>query len=135
MRKKKALYNLISSFLMQLILVLVNFIIPKLIIKNYGSSINGLINSITQFLSYISLLESGVASVIQAKYYKTLAENDTQTQSQIYKESSRFFKCIGYIAIFYLNFQALTSFIKSPIKFKHSKIVLLNKVKSLSLFK
>ena len=102
MRKKKALYNLISSFLMQLILVLVNFIIPKLIIKNYGSSINGLINSITQFLSYISLLESGVASVIQAKYYKTLAENDTQTQSQIYKESSRFFKSIGYITIFYL---------------------------------
>lgn len=102
MRKKKALFNLISSFLMQLILVLVNFIIPKLIIENYGSSVNGLINSITQFLSYISLLESGVAAVIQAKYYKTLTDNDIYRQSQIYKESSRFFRKIGYVAILYL---------------------------------
>ena len=50
MRSKKALINIISSFLLQIITIICGFIIPKLIIKTYGSNVNGIIVSIVQFL-------------------------------------------------------------------------------------
>ena len=76
MRSKKSLINIITSILYQIIAILFGFIVPKLIIKNYGSSVNGLIESITQFLGYIVLLESGIGGVIKAVLYKPLAEKN-----------------------------------------------------------
>lgn len=102
MKKRRALFNMISSIVLQVVMILSNFIIPRLTIINYGSSINGLINSITQFLSYIILLESGVGSVIQVKYYNAFVKKDNILLSQIYKESKIFFNAIGYIAIGYV---------------------------------
>lgn len=102
MKKRKALFNMISSIVLQIVMILSNFIIPRLTIVNYGSSVNGLINSITQFLSYIVLLESGVGSVIQVKYYRAFVNNDNTLLSQVYKESRIFFNTIGCIAIGYV---------------------------------
>lgn len=58
MRSKKALKNIISSLLLQLVTVICGLILPRAIIGKYGSNVNGLISSITQFLTYITLLES-----------------------------------------------------------------------------
>lgn len=58
MRSKKAILNIITSLLLQVVVLICGFIVPKLIITNFGSNVNGLISSITQFLAYISLLES-----------------------------------------------------------------------------
>lgn len=44
--------------MMQITILICGFVVPKLIITNFGSNVNGLISSITQFLAYISLLES-----------------------------------------------------------------------------
>lgn len=104
MRKKRATYNIITSIIYQVVMVLVNFIIPKLIMSTFGSAMNGLINSITQFLSYVSLLESGVCNVVIVKYYESLANEDQIKTSQIYKESKKFFNgiaafSVGYIAL------------------------------------
>lgn len=57
-RGKKVVLNIITSLLLQVIILICGFIVPKLIITNFGSDVNGLISSITQFLAYISLLES-----------------------------------------------------------------------------
>ena len=57
MRKKIAFWNLVSSFIFKIINLL-GILIPRYIIIYYGSEVNGLINSLTQFLSYISLTEA-----------------------------------------------------------------------------
>ena len=45
-------------------------ILPYIIHKrNFGSEINGLVSSITQFLSFISLLEGGLGAVVLAELY------------------------------------------------------------------
>lgn len=59
MRGKIAIKNIYTSLMSQIITIICGFIVPKLIIENFGSSVNGLVNSITQFLAYITLLESG----------------------------------------------------------------------------
>ena len=58
MRSKKALYNIITNLILQFFVIIYGFIVPKMIISNYGSNVNGLISSITHFLAYISLLFS-----------------------------------------------------------------------------
>ena len=61
---KKTRLNMISSLGLQLITILSGFIIPRQILLVFGSDINGLINSLTQFLNYISLVEGGLGSVL-----------------------------------------------------------------------
>ena len=65
MRSKKAIYNIVSSLVLQVVVLISGFIVPKLIISKFGSDVNGLLSSIAQFLAYISLLESGIGPVVR----------------------------------------------------------------------
>ena len=67
----------------------------------YGSEVNGLVSSITQFLGFISLAECGVGAVVQSTLYKPLAENNMLEVSKIILSSERFFKKIAYILLGY----------------------------------
>ena len=92
MRSKKAIYNIVSTLVLQVVIVLYGFIVPKIIINKFGSDVNGLISSITQFLAYISLLESGFGPVVKAALYKPIANKDKKTIAGILKTSEKFFK-------------------------------------------
>ena len=72
------------------------------IINTFGSNVNGLIHSITQFLAYISLLESGFGPVVKAALYKPNAQCDNNTITNILKASERFFRTISYIFLVYI---------------------------------
>ena len=75
-RGKKLFLNTGSSLIFQVTTIICGFILPRLILKAFGSEVNGLVNSITQFLGIISFLELGVGSVIQSSLYKPLADKD-----------------------------------------------------------
>ena len=102
MRKKRAIINIISSVLLQLVTIICGFIVPRLIIRNFGSNVNGLIQSITQFLAYITLLESGFGPVVRSVLYKPIANNDKTTIENILKTSERFFRKIAVIFLVYI---------------------------------
>jgi len=102
MRSKKAIKNIISSLVQQIITIVCGLILPRAIIGNYGSNVNGLISSITQFLSYISLLEAGIGPVIKSVLYKPIADKDKKQIEKILKASQKFFNIISYIFIGYL---------------------------------
>lgn len=78
------------------------FILPRYMLLYYGSATNGLVASITNFLSFISLLDMGVGSVIQANLYKPLSDGDDERISLIVKSSDRFFRRIASIFIAYI---------------------------------
>ena len=71
-RKKRLILNTCSSLIFQVITIVCGFILPRLILEAFGSAVNGLVNSITQFLAIISFLELGVGAVIQSSLYKPL---------------------------------------------------------------
>lgn len=102
MRKKKALKNIFFSLLLELVTVISGFIVPRLIISNFGSSINGMINSITSFIGYIGVLQLGVGSVIKSALYKPLAKKNNKELSIIIKTTDKFFKKIGIATIIYI---------------------------------
>lgn len=102
MRSKNAIYNIISNLVLQAIIVLYGFIVPKIIISSFGSEVNGLISSITQFLAYITLLESGFGPVVKAALYKPIAKKDSRAIANILKTSEKFFRKIAYIFLIYI---------------------------------
>lgn len=102
MRSKVAIKNIILAIISQVITLICGFVIPKLIIENFGSSVNGLTSSIAQFLGYISLLESGIGPVIMSALYKPIAKKDNKEIANIIKSSQKFFRTIAYIFLIYL---------------------------------
>lgn len=102
MRSKKAVKNIITSLLQQIVTVICGLIVPRAIIGTFGSSVNGLISSITQFLSYITLLEAGIGPVIKSALYKPIANKDKTQIEKILKASQKFFRVISGIFIVYL---------------------------------
>lgn len=102
MQKRRMASNTTTSLILQITVLISNFILPRLILKEYGSEVNGLINSITQFLSIISFLELGIGAVLQSSLYKPLAEQDYSKTSEIVTSASRFFKRLGIIFAVYV---------------------------------
>ena len=102
MRSKKAIINIISSLLLQAVTILSSFIIPRLIIQSFGSNVNGLLESITQFLAFITLLESGVGPVIKSVLYKPIASKDIEEIKKILHASENFFKKVSKLFLVYL---------------------------------
>lgn len=102
-RGKKLALNTVTSLSLQVVTVICGFILPRLILGKFGSDVNGLVNSIAQFLGVITLLDLGVGAVVQSSLYKPLAENDKDSISKIYVSAHRFFKRLATILIVYVG--------------------------------
>ena len=101
LKNKVTLLNTVSTLFLQVVLALNGFVIPKLILDAFGSDVNGLVSSLTQFLQYIALVEGGVTGVIMAKLYRPLTKNDNDKLSAILVSAKKFYHRIGYIFIIY----------------------------------
>ncbi len=101
-RKKRLMLNSASSLLFQIITIICGLILPRLILVSFGSEVNGLVNSITQFLTIIAFLELGVGSVVQSSLYKPLADNNRQAISSIVASANKFFKRLAIILLVYI---------------------------------
>lgn len=111
-RTKKAVYNTGCELLLELITAICSFILPRLILSRFGSTYNGLISSISQFIGCIALLKSGIGSVTRAALYKPLAEGNTVQISKIVNATASFMKKIAiFFAIGILLFSVFYPFI------------------------
>lgn len=106
MRGKATLLNIISGLLLQCCTLISGFVIPRIVLTYFGSDVNGLVSSLNQFLSYITLVEGGISGVIIANLYKPLVDGDNEKLSSVMVTSDRFYKKIGCIFIVYSLFLA-----------------------------
>ena len=102
MKDKRVFFNVVSSILLQILVMICGFIVPKVIMQSYGSSVNGLVTSITKFLAYILLLELGMGPVVKSVLYKPIANKDREEIRKILKAADKFFKRVSYIFIIYV---------------------------------
>ena len=98
--------NIFASLLLQFVTIISGFIIPRVILDLFGSEVNGLVNSINQFLNYIQLIEGGLGGVVMAALYAPLRNHDSEKVSGIINATSSFFKTIGAVYIIYLSILA-----------------------------
>lgn len=97
--KKKR--NIITSLISQLVTTACGVVIPQMMISSFGSAMYGLTTSIAQFLSYISLLEGGIARVARAELYEPLARKDNFEISRVYHAIKHFFSMVALAFLVY----------------------------------
>lgn len=99
-RTKFFVNNSMAMALQQIVNVAVAFIVPRFLITAYGSEVNGLIVSVTQFIFYFSLVEAGISGVSVYALYKPLAEKDINAINRIVSASRKFYFQSGYMFLF-----------------------------------
>lgn len=99
---KRMKKNLFVSIIYQCIAIVYGFILPRLVLKHFGSEVNGLTQSISQFLSVIGFLDMGVSQVVRSALYKPLEDQDSDQISRIMVSGRRFYRSIAYSLLVYV---------------------------------
>ena len=100
--------NAVSALMLQLATMAQGLILPKLILTYFGSEVNGLISSVTQFLGFISLLEGGLGAVVLAELYRPIEEQDDKKIGCILEACQAFF---NQLAIAFIVYTIILSFV------------------------
>lgn len=87
--------NLIFSLPSQPITLGLGLILPRLWIVSYGSEVNGLLSSLSQFLVYLSLFEAGVGAATMQALYKPVAQNSWDDINGVLSATHRYYKRTG----------------------------------------
>ena len=126
--------NIIMNILLQVVTIISGFILPRLFLSFFGSEVNGLVSSISQFLNYITLLEGGVTGVMTASLYKPLYDGDIKKISSIVMATRNFFKKISYVFAIYTLILAIVYPLCVKSSFTWSYIFLLTLILGINLF-
>lgn len=102
MRKKLLFANTAVSIIYQIIVVICGFVLPRVILSTFGSEVNGLVNSITQFLFVVSFLELGVGAVVSSNLYGPLSEKNWNRVNIVVSSAEKFFRNIARVLLVYV---------------------------------
>ncbi|UTE73412.1 polysaccharide biosynthesis C-terminal domain-containing protein [Rossellomorea marisflavi] len=98
MKSKIVLWNILSNVIYQITTIISGLVIPILIIKYYGSEINGLNASINQAIGYLHLVEAGIGMASIQALYKPLSSKNSEeingvlsATKNLYNKSGLFF--------------------------------------------
>lgn len=96
-RNKQVIKNTIWEYGYYLIIVIFGLFAPKLIIEEFGSSVNGLSSTITQILNIILLLEAGATTAAVYTLYEPIAKKDYQQVAERLYSSTAYFHRLAYL--------------------------------------
>ena len=96
-RFKKAMINTVTELILEVVTAICGFILPRLILSHFGSAYNGITQSVSQFISCVALLKSGIGSVTRAALYKPLAEQDSFTLSAVTNATAQYMRRVALI--------------------------------------
>ena len=112
-RERRAKLSIVVSLIARVVTLVCGLIVTPLILKAFGTEMYGATASITQFLSFISLLNGGVSGVSRAALYKPLADNDMEAVGKIVYEIKHFYVIVGaifsaYVIVLACSFKSIS---------------------------
>lgn len=105
--KNKFIKNVLWGFGGQLVIIVLGIIIPRIMLTSYGSDTNGLISTIGQIFTYMSLLEAGIGQATKIALYKPISENNKKEFSYVVSVAKRYYNRISIyygIGVIFLAF-------------------------------
>ena len=105
-RGQKALLNSIVLGGYQITHFICGLILPRFYLLNFGSEYTGIASSITQLLSFISILQFGIAGSSRFALYKVLANNDVKGISGIVNATQSYMRKIAVVLLAYIGILA-----------------------------
>lgn len=97
MNAGRGIKNIVSGLLSQMLTMAISLVVPRLVLVNLGSEINGLTHSISSLFVYLSLLEAGVGKATNQALYKPLAANDKHAISRIMAATNIYYRKTGIV--------------------------------------
>lgn len=91
-RKNRVLKNIGISFLVKFLMFAIGIVIPRLLIIEYGSEINGLLATVSNIYSYLALIQAGVGAAATQALYKPLAENNHKEISRVLVATRNYYR-------------------------------------------
>ncbi len=101
--KRKFLLNTATSLAGQLVGMICGFILPRLILEQFGSEVNGLTQSIKHFLGIISFLDLGVGQVIRSALYGPLNRGNDDEISSVLDSGKLFYRRLAWMLAGYVG--------------------------------
>lgn len=98
-KSQKIKYNLIVGFGGQILTIALGILLPRLVLTNYGSEVNGLINSVVQIYTYIGLLEAGIGTATAQALYRTIGLNDKKQTNAVLAATNRYYTKTGILYV------------------------------------
>ncbi len=91
--------NSFTAAVYQVVLLAVGLITPRIMLQIYGSEVNGLVSSITQFISYFYLVSAGLSGAAIYALYKPLADKDYRAVNAVVAAAKRFYMRAGWLFV------------------------------------
>jgi len=91
--------NSFTAAVYQVVLLAVGLITPRIMLQTYGSEVNGLVSSITQFISYFYLVSAGLSGAAIYALYKPLADKDYGAVNAVVAAAKRFYMRAGWLFV------------------------------------
>jgi hypothetical protein len=104
---QKGIANMIWGVIGQIITLVLGMVIPRIILTNYGSEMNGFLNSVTQVFTYMALLEAGVGGSTLQALYKPVAQKNKDSINSILSATAAYYKKTGIVYFLVLILLAL----------------------------
>ncbi|MCI8297650.1 MAG: polysaccharide biosynthesis protein [Lachnospiraceae bacterium] len=94
---KRKIYfrSMLSGLLLQAVMVIQGLVIPNMILKSYGSVLNGLISTVSQFINYLTFIEMGLMNAALIALYKPMGIRDFKTVNGVCAAVDRYYKKIA----------------------------------------
>ena len=96
-KKRKAARIFGFGVISQTVTLILGIVIPKLLIVNYGSEINGLLSSVRQIFVYVALLEAGIGTASLQALYAPIAADDKDKTSAIMAATDHYYRRTGIL--------------------------------------
>lgn len=96
-RVKNTLLSTFLNIFEQIVYMIFGLVVPRLIIKTFGSDVNGLTAFITQILNIFSLLQAGTVGASIFALYEPLAKKNFEQVNVIVDASTKFFRKVGCV--------------------------------------
>ena len=122
MKENRSIKNLVYSIASQVIVLALGLIVPRILLKSYGSDTNGLLSTVTQIMTYMALLEAGIGQATRNELYHYIHGKvyDRENICQVMSVSRKSFRDITrFYALAVLIFALTTPFIiKTDLDYK-----------------
>lgn len=100
MRGKQALKNIAANILLQIVTAVSGLLLPRFYLLAYGSAMNGMVSSITQFMAYLMLVEAGISAASIVGLYAPLTTKCYEEINSILAATNKFYLRSGILYTF-----------------------------------
>ena len=96
-KKKASLLNMALMGTYQIVTALFGFVLPSMILNTYGANLHGYTTTVSNIMSYVALVNAGLAPAAVQALYEPLAKKDMYRVNQVLNAVDHFYTISGWL--------------------------------------